>query len=318
MKTFCFLVFLFLISSCADKSYDTSNDFDSAIQNSQVKNDSIIEYPRNWLSFEYDEARIYLYGLDANSEFYKNPDIIVDGQLNTTVLNKEGIALKENQIDRINNILSGKQHEDEGIVSADCFIPHHGIVFYKSQKPVGHISICLMCHRMKSFPESPYLDAEKFRPIIEETNLPIFEDPGNATEYYKTILIDSNELKTFWEKNLMPLVKGDKNKFIQQTHFPLKGDWGYMMQLDKPEDQWTKDDFMNGFDKLFNQKFIDKLKTLSHKDMEVRKIENEELEFLVSASFEDWVDEYKDEWTIILRFKKINGEYKLYMINGAG
>jgi len=140
----------------------------------------------NWLNFEYDEARIYLYGLNPKEE-EGDPSIIVNNKLNPSVINKEGIKLTDQQIVFANKILSGKFYSEDDNIAASCFMPHHGIVFYKSERPVGYISICLMCHQLRSYPKDGYFDSKALRKLITEVDLPIFKDPLDATEYWKKI-----------------------------------------------------------------------------------------------------------------------------------
>ncbi|HAS40988.1 MAG TPA: hypothetical protein DCS93_10930 [Microscillaceae bacterium] len=53
-----------------------------------------------------------------------------------------------------------------GQATASCFIPRHGVIFYDTQnKPVGHITICMGCNFLESF---PYISAMHFHSVIED------------------------------------------------------------------------------------------------------------------------------------------------------
>ncbi|MBX9852854.1 MAG: hypothetical protein K2X86_14010 [Cytophagaceae bacterium] len=84
--------------------------------------------------------------------------------------------MSDAQIAYTDQVLSGKlgKTKDE---AASCFLPHHGIVFYKSNLPVAHVFICIMCQQMQSVPESKYHDVDSFTALIKEVGLPIFQRP---------------------------------------------------------------------------------------------------------------------------------------------
>ena len=42
-------------------------------------------------------------------------------------------------------------------------------------------------------------------------------------------LVQKAELEAFWNSNILPMVKIDKETIISQTNFPLEGAWGYMV-----------------------------------------------------------------------------------------
>jgi hypothetical protein len=138
----------------------------------------------SWINFEYEEARIYLYGLKPDSTYESEPSIIVNGQLSKTVVNPEGIKLTKNQIDKVNHILSPHFHFGSR-KAASCFIPHHGIVFFKSGIPVAHVSACVMCNQVKAYPKDGFFDREEFIELLEEVHLPVFRHPGDIDEYLK-------------------------------------------------------------------------------------------------------------------------------------
>ncbi|MFL5728785.1 MAG: hypothetical protein ACJ75J_04785, partial [Cytophagaceae bacterium] len=68
---------------------------------------------------------------------------------------------------------------------ASCFIPHHGIVFFKSGMPVAHVSACVMCNQVKAYPKDGFFDREEFIELLEEVHLPVFRHPGDIDEYLK-------------------------------------------------------------------------------------------------------------------------------------
>lgn len=134
----------------------------------------------------------------------------------------------------------------------------------------------------------------------------------------KTNTIDTLELKKFWNDCILPIINLDKDKLEQIVYFPLAGDWGYMVGLNKPEELWTEKEFYNNLQKLFHPKYLDKLKKQTFKDISVYRQDDGEINLLVTVNFEKKVRNFKTESSTILRFRKINNKWKLYVISHAG
>ena len=120
---------------------------------------------------------------------------------------------------------------------------------------------------------------------------------------------DSVDLKEFWNESVEPLIQKDKEKLKGIVEFPLRGEWGFMMGLKKDEKEWTQSDFFENYDKLFDDKILRLLKELNYQDVEVF-----ESEILVGIG---WTEE-GFESGIIFRYKQIDGQWKLYVIQGVG
>ena len=144
------------------------------------------------------------------------------------------------------------------------------------------------------------------------------EIPVKYSDSNKIISIDTLELKNFWTDCILPIISSDEEKLKQIVHFPLAGEWGYIVGLNKPDTLWTERDFYDNLDKLFYPELIDSLKTKTFKDVEVYNHTDGLTELLVRVGFETWIDSFKDESGIILRFKQINGKWKLYVFQGVG
>ena len=130
--------------------------------------------------------------------------------------------------------------------------------------------------------------------------------------------IDIVEVKKFWRQSVLPFIQKDTKTVDKIVHFPLGGDWGYLMELNKEQKDWTKQDFIENYGKLFTPSLIAKLKAMDYKDVDVCTDENGITELLVSVGQEQWIDGFKDESAVILRFKKLKGNWKLYLIQAAG
>lgn len=96
---------------------------------------------------DYDKAVAYEYDGEGGTEIID----LESGQL-AGKISKEKVIEKE-QVTRLTKHLCDPS--SYGDVRAACFDPHLGIVFYKAQKPVASISICLDCNYLLSSLEIP-------------------------------------------------------------------------------------------------------------------------------------------------------------------
>lgn len=93
----------------------------------------------------YDSVVVYLYDGFMGQE-------IVDStrHLDSTVVTQ--LNLNSSQITELSALISQKRlaKSDSLCEEAACCSPHHGIVFYKNQKPSQWMSICFDCNCMNS------------------------------------------------------------------------------------------------------------------------------------------------------------------------
>lgn len=107
----------------------------------QPENQIVVKAQNPLSSLKYDSVVAYDY--DSRDQ-----QLIVDdsGQLAKTVSKR--INLPANSINEIITILG-----DDSTFGGDlahCFDPHIGIVFYKENKVIEHLSICLDCNSLNS------------------------------------------------------------------------------------------------------------------------------------------------------------------------
>ncbi len=142
----------------------------------------------------------------------------------------------------------------------------------------------------------------------------VIADANNPELHLKDSIIkikksNSIDLKEFWNESVEPMIQKDKEKLKEIVEFPLGGEWGFMMELKKDENEWTQSDFFENYNKLFDDKIIRLLKKLNYQDAEIF-----ESEILVGIGWEQ--DGF--EAGIIFRYKKIDGKWKLYVIQAVG
>jgi hypothetical protein len=86
-------------------------------------------------------------------------DIITDGKLAQTVIQQK--ELTQEEVDGLTNYLGA--NSTYGGNKAFCFDPHLGIVFYKGNKVVAHLSICLECNYLSSSIKIPAKEVKKIK-----------------------------------------------------------------------------------------------------------------------------------------------------------
>ena len=119
---------------------------------------------------------------------------------------------------------------------------------------------------------------------------------------------DDIDLEEFWQEKITPIINNKGLQTDRIFHFPLEGDWGYIVELNKPDSLWTKKDFIDNYDKLFSQEVRDKLSSQTHQDVDIIENNKGYIELLVGGGWETWIDDFKDESGIIFRFRKIDND----------
>lgn len=125
---------------------------------------------------------------------------------------------------------------------------------------------------------------------------------------------------SFWNSNIQSIINLDKAKIIEETNFPLEGSWGYVLELKTSPEQWTKEDFVNNIDKIFNEELRNNLKSKTYNDLVHYKDETGTLSFIINLNFSTKDDQSGEtfESSTILFFKMFDNHWKLYSIEYAG
>jgi hypothetical protein len=139
----------------------------------------------DWNNPKYFIAKAYLYGLGEDMA----GDIIENGHLNLTVTDTIGVSLTNEQVDKVISVATEK-NSGEIEEPRECFIPHHGIVFYDiGNKPLASVTICFYCGRMKFIPKT--ITQEKglgiLKEVILELKFPVFNHPMDYLDYGKKL-----------------------------------------------------------------------------------------------------------------------------------
>lgn len=119
--------------------------------------------------------------------------------------------------------------------------------------------------------------------------------------------------KALWNRCIQPMCDGDSIAFAELVQFPLMGEWGYVMELDKPEELWNKQDFIDNWSKLINDLFHDQVCAESFENFEVWMNEGvPTVDVAYSESFDGL------ESAVIFRFQKVRTEWTMVAVFVAG
>lgn len=122
---------------------------------------------------DYDRVVAYDYG--GRGEDAMSPIIDGDGELHPSVINQKNLT--QEQVNELTIYLGAEETYGNG--TASCFEPHLGLVFYKGDSIAAHISICLLCNRLRSSVEIPATGFKKmYAGTDAEFNLEGFSKNG--------------------------------------------------------------------------------------------------------------------------------------------
>lgn len=125
------------------------------------------------------------------------------------------------------------------------------------------------------------------------------------------------DLKAFWEAKVVPIIEHDALLNQQIFHFPIEGDWGYMIDLNKHDSLWTDTDFIKKYGLLFTDDVINQLKNQTYRDVDIVHA-NGETELLISVAWKSINNPSHEESGMILRYRKRNGIWMLCVIQAVG
>jgi len=133
-------------------------------------------------------------------------------------------------------------------------------------------------------------------------------------------LVQKAELEEFWNSNILPMVKIDKETIISQTNFPLEGAWGYMVDDLSDSESWTAELYTNNLEKIYTDEIRIAMRSKTINDLAHFTTEEGETALLLSIMIETY-DKESDmtfESSYMFFFKKFEGNWKLYKIDIAG
>jgi hypothetical protein len=126
-------------------------------------------FPSPFDTLKYDRAIAYDYNGMNNNPIVKDGQLIkrAPGQARSVQIYGEKALTKPQQAN-LHQLL--RDSSTFGGPTAACFDPHLGIVYYKKEKIVGHISVCISCN---------YLRASVTIPASRTKKIYFSDDPDN-------------------------------------------------------------------------------------------------------------------------------------------
>lgn len=200
---------VFFIFSCQKKTEISNNlpkqKIETAISEAEtvnaLKEDSLLSYlktaktlkpnTKNGLPFsKIDYDKIVAYDYKGDEEMY--PAVIDKNGKFISIIEKQQF-LSQDQADKILSALSKKGSYGEA--SAACFNPHLGLVFFKDNKKVNQINICLGCNNSISEIDIPAQTHRTFNKGTDDE----YSFTGFTSKGKKAVIDLCKELKFYYK-----------------------------------------------------------------------------------------------------------------------
>jgi len=163
-----------------------------------------------WPYREYAYAKMYLFNLESE---YVTQILTRDRSLHHSVV-REGKLLSDDHLSMIDRLTN---RTDEQILKSliiglyKCYSPHHGVVYYdKNDQPVASTNFCFYCsgirfnpeitgwreipekntddwsgEEFKAWEEKAAAELDRLKLIVEDLELPLFEDMAGYQKMYR-------------------------------------------------------------------------------------------------------------------------------------
>lgn len=143
----------------------------------------------------------------------------------------------------------------------------------------------------------------------------VFCSCGN---YEQEINEDQNSIlelnrELFWKENIIPFIQKDEKRMLAITENPLGGDWGVLMEFKKHRDSWTKEEFIENYDRFFDAKVLKVLKEMNPSEIEI-----DYDKVIIPIGVQSSKNDYEEGYAMFLRFRKNQNIWKLYAVTFAG
>ena len=122
--------------------------------------------------------------------------------------------------------------------------------------------------------------------------------------------IAEQDFEDLWSDNIQAIANLKKEKIIEQTNFPLEGDWS--MMLDLPEGG-TEQEYTDNLENIFSETLRAALKNSKPEDL---KSDGGNLVYTYSETYSE--DDMEFEFMTFYTFQKIEGKWMLVSIFSAG
>lgn len=119
--------------------------------------------------------------------------------------------------------------------------------------------------------------------------------------------INKTEPQQFWDTHILAILDKDVERVIDQSIFPME----------TFEGEWSKKDFRDAFDIIFDATTLEALGNQSYRDIDSYD-DGDGLVYTVVISTSTEIDGELYESALILSFSKFDKDWKLFKIDVAG
>ena len=130
---------------------------------------------------------------------------------------------------------------------------------------------------------------------------------------------DKVELATFWKDFQKRLSDNNKDGVTDFIQFPLDGEWAFVLEVKKSEQDLTKEDFKNAYSEVFGEMVRNQILEQSIESLSFQKnnLDNSIISFQIGASLNTDTDEFESS-ARLFNFCKTKEGYKLCCIFHVG
>ncbi|OFZ40564.1 MAG: hypothetical protein A3D92_11545 [Bacteroidetes bacterium RIFCSPHIGHO2_02_FULL_44_7] len=129
--------------------------------------------------------------------------------------------------------------------------------------------------------------------------------------------VTPEKLQAFWNSNIQAMISLDKEKIIEQTYFPLAGEWYAIFDMWESTEEELQEVYVERLEEMYNEEFRSVLSSYTWENIGVA--ETEEGTFLsIYILFEEVIDDEVLESAIILEFSLIEENWMLTAMTFAG
>ena len=125
-------------------------------------------------------------------------------------------------------------------------------------------------------------------------------------------------VKTFWENTIHPIIDNKEETVLLNTVYPLRGSWGYFLDLKEDESNWNQAVFKQNLSAVFTPEFRSRLKEMNFNYL-VHHLDTEgKLHFILQVNFSQMKNGTSTELFYFLYFTQFDEVWKLYQVEIAG
>ena len=168
MKFWCLGFLVFLLQACGQEQ-----NREEMVEETK---EAIVQEESNLIASLVDRAarvQLFLYCPNGNGL-----SIVKEDKLSKDIIGAYTRTLSPFSKKKLATILARK--EKRPLLAAECFVPHHGIVFWdKEEKIIGHLSICFHCNNYRVIPRNLYtefLNLEALEQLFKKQAIPVMDD----------------------------------------------------------------------------------------------------------------------------------------------